>query len=222
MEAFIREQFSLMPKNVEALIAEAAKVPSRRMIQNQQQIEQDEVLSEKSLEELDEMLREHLRKAACLCTMPQARTPFTCRKLLLHHQQLALGRLKQWHDDKSVTGGILGDDMGLGKTLDIIAFLLDRPPTCNRPALIVVPAGLMGNWEAEFKKWAIGDDLKVLFIHNEYQFASKMRELDALFVRKHNVIVVSKNAFANEASDKRPVKPHPTDDMLLGFLNPSM
>ena len=111
--------------------------------------------------------------------------------------------------------------MGLSKTLDIIVFL-SRPPTCNRPALIVVPASLMSNWNNELQKWVIGDDLKTLFIHDQFEFSYKRRDLDPVFVREHNVVVVSRNMFANEASSKRPRKPHPTDNILLGFLNPSM
>lgn len=59
-------------------------------------------------------------------------------------------------------GAILADDMGLGKTLQAIAMLVhlleagllrdaeERP--C--PALVVVPPGLLRNWEREFDKWA--------------------------------------------------------------------
>lgn len=51
-------------------------------------------------------------------------------------------------------GGLLGDEMGLGKTLQIIALLADEPPTPARPALIIVPASLIPNWERELAKFA--------------------------------------------------------------------
>lgn len=52
-------------------------------------------------------------------------------------------------------GAILADDMGLGKTLQIIAFLLAAKEE-NRlgTALIVTPASLVYNWQAEFEKFA--------------------------------------------------------------------
>ncbi len=47
-------------------------------------------------------------------------------------------------------GGILADDMGLGKTLQVLAFLAAQPGT---HALVVCPASLVFNWEAECQRF---------------------------------------------------------------------
>jgi len=52
-------------------------------------------------------------------------------------------------------GGCLADDMGLGKTIQIIAFILtQRKKVQNNTNLIVVPATLIFNWQAEILKFA--------------------------------------------------------------------
>ncbi|TQM51065.1 SNF2 family DNA or RNA helicase [Arcticibacter tournemirensis] len=52
-------------------------------------------------------------------------------------------------------GGCLADDMGLGKSVQIIAFILSqREKTKHNVNLIVVPASLIFNWQAEVSKFA--------------------------------------------------------------------
>ncbi len=51
-------------------------------------------------------------------------------------------------------GGILADDMGLGKTAQVISVLLAARQEAGRPSLIVCPASLVYNWQAEFDKFA--------------------------------------------------------------------
>lgn len=48
-------------------------------------------------------------------------------------------------------GGILADDMGLGKTVQMIACLCNETEETH---LVVCPASLVYNWEAEFQKFA--------------------------------------------------------------------
>jgi len=60
-------------------------------------------------------------------------------------------------------GACLADDMGLGKTLQVIALLLDRQTHAKAPALLVVPASLVGNWRTEVKRFA--PDLKLFIAH---------------------------------------------------------
>ena len=63
-------------------------------------------------------------------------------------------------------GACLADDMGLGKTIQVLALLLcagDAGESPRAPALLVVPASLLGNWRAEAARFA--PSLKLCFLH---------------------------------------------------------
>lgn len=60
-------------------------------------------------------------------------------------------------------GACLADDMGLGKTIQVIALLSESPRKKRPPSLLVVPASLVGNWKAEFEKFA--PSLRVFYAH---------------------------------------------------------
>jgi len=53
-------------------------------------------------------------------------------------------------------GGVLADDMGLGKTVQVLALLHaeKRGRRLDRPALIVAPTSLLGNWLREAERFA--------------------------------------------------------------------
>ena len=54
-------------------------------------------------------------------------------------------------------GACLADDMGLGKTVTLIALHLHRRDAGRTgPTLVVCPASLLGNWEAEVRRFAPG------------------------------------------------------------------
>ncbi|HEY0176049.1 MAG TPA: DEAD/DEAH box helicase, partial [Pedobacter sp.] len=81
-------------------------------------------------------------------------------------------------------GGCLADDMGLGKTIQIIAFILSqRRKDHQNTNLIVVPATLIFNWQAEILKFA--PDLKVHTIYG----ADRIKEIAAF--NAYEVILTS-------------------------------
>jgi hypothetical protein len=54
-------------------------------------------------------------------------------------------------------GACLADDMGLGKTIQLLAYLVLRQevaPEDGRPALLVAPTSVVGNWERELARFA--------------------------------------------------------------------
>ncbi len=72
-------------------------------------------------------------------------------------------------------GTLLADDMGLGKTVQLIAYLLDRGDGDERPALIVCPTSVLGNWQRELHRFAPG--LRTL-IHHGPDRTARANELD--------------------------------------------
>ena len=69
-------------------------------------------------------------------------------------------------------GACLADDMGLGKTVTLIALHLHRVARRPGPTLVVCPASLLGNWEAEVRRFAPGVDVR--------RFHGGQRSLDDL------------------------------------------
>lgn len=79
--------------------------------------------------------------------------PDTLHAELRHYQQEGVNWLN-FLDDFNF-GACLADDMGLGKTIQIIAFILtQRQKVLHNINLVVVPASLIFNWQAEVAKFA--------------------------------------------------------------------
>ncbi|MFW6326484.1 MAG: DEAD/DEAH box helicase [Desulfovermiculus sp.] len=73
-------------------------------------------------------------------------------------------------------GACLADDMGLGKTLQVLALLACRNgQTGSSPALLIIPASLLGNWKNEAEKFAPG--LKVKTVHPSETSREEMQEI---------------------------------------------
>ncbi|SMP45798.1 DEAD/DEAH box helicase [Noviherbaspirillum suwonense] len=69
-----------------------------------------------------------------------------------------------WWLNRLGLGACLADDMGLGKTVQVLALLsLAKREGDAGPHLLVLPASLIGNWQAEIARFAPG--LRVLVAH---------------------------------------------------------
>ncbi len=68
-------------------------------------------------------------------------------------------------------GGVLADDMGLGKTVQALAHILTEQAggRLDRPALILMPTSLVGNWKSEAARFA--PSLRVLDLHGPQRHA---------------------------------------------------
>ncbi len=91
-------------------------------------------------------------------------------------------------------GALLADDMGLGKTLQTIAaiervFELDSGDS-GGPVLIVTPTSLLGNWRAEFQRFAPGRMIRIL--HGAQRDAERGR------IGSEDVIVTSFGTLARD------------------------
>ncbi len=86
-------------------------------------------------------------------------------------------------------GACLADDMGLGKTVQLLAFLnvLSREEKRekkgkkgekkkNAPSLLIIPASLLANWQAEIKRF--WPDMRVFFAHPSMHKPRRVQPLD--------------------------------------------
>ncbi|HMJ11384.1 MAG TPA: SNF2-related protein, partial [Polyangiaceae bacterium] len=76
------------------------------------------------------------------------------RATLRPYQEDGVNWLQSLRENEA--GGVLADDMGLGKTLQTIAHLIMEKEAhrMDAPTLVVVPTSLVGNWQAELKRFA--------------------------------------------------------------------
>ena len=76
--------------------------------------------------------------------------------------------------------GILADDMGLGKTLQTLAHLQCEKEAgrLDRPALVIVPVSLLGNWRREAERFC--PELRSVVLHGaeRHEQASEIAETD--------------------------------------------
>ncbi len=92
--------------------------------------------------------------------------PAALNATLRPYQEAGLNWL--WFCANTGLGACLADDMGLGKTIQVLAALLRKKEagSCNKPALLIVPATLIGNWKHEAARFA--PSLKLFIAHRQY------------------------------------------------------
>ena len=80
-------------------------------------------------------------------------------------------------------GGILADDMGLGKTVQTLAHILveKQAGRLDRPALIIAPLSVIGNWRREAGRFT--PELSVLLLHG------KERHEAAIDMARHDLVI---------------------------------
>lgn len=114
----------------------------------------------------------------------------------LLHQLHGIAWLQTLVRNGLARGALLADDMGLGKTLQVWAFLewyrLRHPD--HGPALLVVPIGLLDNWEEEYRKFFRGPghlaDGQIYRLHGQgLQVLRRGEGLDLARLREFPVVL---------------------------------
>ena len=125
-----------------------------------------------------EAAREKARRLTRLERIEPVPPPTGLKAELRPYQQLGLNWLQFLREFGF--GGILADDMGLGKTIQTLAHLLLEKDAgrLDRPALIIAPTSLLGNWRSEAARFT--PDLRCLVHHgnDRIQNAEAWRDAD--------------------------------------------
>jgi superfamily II DNA or RNA helicase len=126
-------------------------------------------------------LRVMVQRLSGRTEMPEVAVPPSVQASLRPYQQQGLNWLQFLREHG--LGGILADDMGLGKTLQTLAHIQFEKDAgrLNRPALIIAPVSLMGNWRRESERFCPG--LRCLVIHG------KDRHEVAGTIDQHDIVI---------------------------------
>ncbi|CAM2789904.1 DNA/RNA helicase SNF2 [Legionella steigerwaltii] len=139
-----------------------------------------------------ETLREQIRKLSQLTHIPEIQMPTGLQAQLRDYQRHGLNWLQFLR--VSHFSGILADDMGLGKTVQALAHLQceKEQGRIKAASLIVAPTSLVGNWQAEAKRFT--PQLKVLVYHGSERHQDNFDDYD-LVVSTYGLIHRDKDKF---------------------------
>ena len=126
-------------------------------------------------------LREMLRQLTGHGELPVIAVPSSVLADLRPYQQQGLNWLQFLR--RYQLDGILADDMGLGKTLQTLVHIQVEKDAgrLNRPALIIAPVSLMGNWSREAARFC--PQLNTLVLHG------KDRHKAAGTMAQHDIVI---------------------------------
>lgn len=90
-------------------------------------------------------------------------------------------------------GGCLADDMGLGKTIQLLSLLLlvkyNQPQRSLQPNLLVIPASLIGNWQAEITRFAPA--LKILIAHSSVNEIDNLQQITSKQLTQTDLVITT-------------------------------
>lgn len=101
-----------------------------------------------------------------------------------------LGVAWMYHLFRHGLGGLLADEMGLGKTLQAIGLIDSVRCSGSSPDLVISPAGLVGNWARELRKFAPG--LRIVVHHG----GARSQSVDGF--QGANVVLTSYSTLARD------------------------
>ncbi|MGL5742762.1 MAG: SNF2-related protein [Legionella sp.] len=125
-----------------------------------------------------EALREQIKQLTQLSHIPDIQPPNGLNAQLRDYQRYGLNWLQFLRT--SYFNGILADDMGLGKTIQTLAHLQceKEQGRMKTATLIIAPTSLVGNWQAEAKRFT--PELKVLVYHGSERHQDNFDEYDLI------------------------------------------
>ncbi|GMR32639.1 hypothetical protein PMAYCL1PPCAC_02834 [Pristionchus mayeri] len=153
-------------------------------------------------------------------------TPRGLRVELMGHQKTGLTWML-WRERQHAPGGILADDMGLGKTMSMISLVMhtknermekeneedeeyekreakykkmctERRLAHSHATLVIAPASVIFQWQAEIEKRVKGNRLNVLVFHGP----KNKREDRAKKLAKYDVVITTYNIITSELTEK--------------------